>query len=109
VARRAGRLADARAYLRETVELAGPVGALNNLAAVRRNRDYPRAAQALDEALSTDRALRDPHPDQPKRWASFVCAASRGPGGTGLAGNTAGIRIGKGLCPRPDEHGTLEG
>ena len=78
MARQAGRLADARAYLRETVELSGPVGALSNLAAMRRlTGDYPRAAQALDEALSTARDLGDPHPDQPERWAPFVGAASR--------------------------------
>ena len=50
----------------------------SNLAAMRRlTGDYPRAAQALDEALSTARDLGDPHPDQPERWAAFVCATSR--------------------------------
>jgi tetratricopeptide (TPR) repeat protein len=32
------------------------------------------SAQALRE---TARALRDAHPDQPERWAAFVCATSR--------------------------------
>ena len=36
---------------------------------------YPeKSAQALRD---TARALRDAHPDQPERWAAFVCAVSR--------------------------------
>lgn len=32
-----------------------------------------KSAQALRD---TARTLRDAHPDQPERWAAFVCAAS---------------------------------